>query len=256
MAVYRDFDGVYFTVQALRLYQDLTDCEILVVDNDSDDRLRDWLGHWAKGVVRYERRNEVVGTSYPRDQVFKLADSEWVICMDSHVMLWPGAVKDFLLWARHYPDVPHLLHGPMVMDSIQGAVRKMLPIWRDNMYGIWGDTHPIDSIPNQAFEIEMHGLGLFGCRKDAWLGFNPNFKGFGGEEGYIHMKYQKAGRKVLCVPQLKWLHKFGHGVNYPLDLKDRVRNYVLGWKELGLSLGPIEEHYGKAILRSVLCELG
>ena len=33
MATYRDFDGVYFTVQALRLYQDLRGVEVLVVDN-------------------------------------------------------------------------------------------------------------------------------------------------------------------------------------------------------------------------------
>ena len=29
MATYNDFDGVYFTLQALRLYQDLTDTELL-----------------------------------------------------------------------------------------------------------------------------------------------------------------------------------------------------------------------------------
>ena len=33
MATYDDFDGVYFTVQALRLYQDIEDTEILVIDN-------------------------------------------------------------------------------------------------------------------------------------------------------------------------------------------------------------------------------
>ena len=33
MATYNDFNGVYFTLQALRLYQDLRDTELLVVDN-------------------------------------------------------------------------------------------------------------------------------------------------------------------------------------------------------------------------------
>ena len=32
MATYRDFDGVYFTLQALRLYQDMEGVELLVVD--------------------------------------------------------------------------------------------------------------------------------------------------------------------------------------------------------------------------------
>ncbi len=31
MPTYNDFDGVYFTVQALRLYQDLDDTALLVV---------------------------------------------------------------------------------------------------------------------------------------------------------------------------------------------------------------------------------
>ncbi len=33
MATYKDFDGVYFTLQALRLYQDVRDTEFLVIDN-------------------------------------------------------------------------------------------------------------------------------------------------------------------------------------------------------------------------------
>jgi hypothetical protein len=33
MAAYNDFGGVYFTLQSLRLYQDLRDTELLVVDN-------------------------------------------------------------------------------------------------------------------------------------------------------------------------------------------------------------------------------
>src|SRR5690348_12228659 len=32
MATYNDFDGVYFTLQALRLYQDLEHVELLVID--------------------------------------------------------------------------------------------------------------------------------------------------------------------------------------------------------------------------------
>ena len=39
----------------------------------------------------------------------------------------------------------------------------------------------------EPFEIPMQGLGMFSCRKEAWLGFNPLFNGFGGEEGYIHL---------------------------------------------------------------------
>ena len=43
MATYDDFDGVYFTIQALRLYQDLTNSEILVVDNYGCDDTRKFV---------------------------------------------------------------------------------------------------------------------------------------------------------------------------------------------------------------------
>ena len=38
MAVYEDFDGAYFTIQALRMYHDLRQCELIVVDNAPDPR--------------------------------------------------------------------------------------------------------------------------------------------------------------------------------------------------------------------------
>ena len=34
MPTYKDFDGVYFTIQALRMYHDLNNVELLVVDTE------------------------------------------------------------------------------------------------------------------------------------------------------------------------------------------------------------------------------
>jgi hypothetical protein len=71
----------------------------------------------------------------------------------------------------------------------------------------------------------MQGLGVFSCRKAAWLGFNPAFRGFGGEEGYIHEKFRQAGARTLCLPFLRWGHRFGRpaGVPYPVLLNDKVK---------------------------------
>jgi hypothetical protein len=93
----------------------------------------------------------------------------------------------------------------------------------------------------------MQGLGVFSCRKDAWPGFHPQFRGFGGEEGYIHEKFRQAGHLCLCLPWLRWMHRFGrpNGVRYPLTVEDKLRNYVLGHAELGLDLGPVLEHFAQ-----------
>ena len=99
---------------------------------------------------------------------------------------------------------------------------------------------------DEQFEIPGNGLGLFTCRRDAWLGFNEHFRQFGGEELYIHTKYKFYGRTTYCLPFLKWVHKFrptDERPPYPMNTYGRVRNYVLGFQELGLSLDRIYDHF-------------
>ena len=119
------------------------------------------------------------------------------------------------------------------------------------MYGRWVDDKGNKTILEakgldaEPFEIPMQGLGLFSCRKDAWPGFNPAFRGFGGEEGYIHEKFRQTGARTLCLPFLRWLHRFQRplGVPYPLNWEDRIRNYLAGFGELGLPTTEMEEHF-------------
>jgi hypothetical protein len=83
MAVYNDFDGVYFTLQALRLYQDLDDTELLVVDNYGCEDTRGFVEGWAKG--RYIRATDAVGTAAPclLLPTFAVADKR-IQCVSRH----------------------------------------------------------------------------------------------------------------------------------------------------------------------------
>jgi hypothetical protein len=96
-----------------------------------------------------------------------------------------------------------------------------------------------------AFDISMQGMGLFCCRRAAWPGFNELFHGFGGEEGYIHEKFRQRGGRTLCLPFLRWMHRFNRpmGVPYANRWEDRVRNYMMGFRELGLPTDELEQHY-------------
>ena len=96
-----------------------------------------------------------------------------------------------------------------------------------------------------AFEVPAQGLGMFLSSKKEWLGFNPNFRNFGGEECYIHEKYLQAGRKTVCLPFMKWRHRFGRpgGPKYPLSTEAKIRNYLLGHMELGLPVSDVENHF-------------
>jgi hypothetical protein len=262
IACYDDFDGVYFTVQALRLFhaEAIRDCELVVVDNHPDSpagsMVRDFLVGWVKGDVRQARyipMPDVVGTSAPRDRVFREAAGDAVLCLDAHVLIHPGAIRRLIDYYDAHPDSRDLVSGPMVYDDLKNFATHFRDEWRAEMWGVW-DTDIRGEDPNsEPIEIPAMGLGLFSCRKAAWLGFNDKFRGFGGEEFYIHEKFRQAGAKCLCLPFLRWTHRFGrpNGVQYPLTRWHKVRNYVLGHRELGLPLDPVKAHFVDGGLMSV-----
>jgi glycosyltransferase involved in cell wall biosynthesis len=252
MATYNDFDGVYFTLQALRLYQDVRGVELLVVDNYGCEHTRQFVEGWSRG--RYLRRTEVQGTAAPRDLVFREATGEVVLCCDSHVLFPPGVLARLRQFYRDHPDCDDLLQGPMLYDDTASVSTHLEPVWRDEFWGTWA-TDPRGLDPEgEPFEIPMQGLGAFACRKRAWLGFNPRFRGFGGEEGYIHEKFRQAGRRTLCAPWLRWMHRFGRpsGVPYRLTVEDKFRNYVIGHAELGLDLAPVITQFSARVPQELL----
>jgi hypothetical protein len=121
------------------------------------------------------------------------------------------------------------------------------------MFGTWASDSAAADPTGEPFEIEMHGLGLFACRRAAWPGFHSRFRGFGGEEGYIHEKFRRAGGRVLCLPFLRWMHRFARplGVPYPNSWEDRLHNYLVGFGELGLPTDALEAHFTELLGESV-----
>ena len=181
MATYNDFDGVYFTVQALRLYHDLRDTELLVVDNYGCEHTKALVEGWAQG--RYVLAPEVQGTAAPRERVFREARGEAVLCCDSHVLFAPGAIARLKAYYRDHPDTRDLLQGPLVYDDLRTMSTHFEPVWREQMWGIWAtDARGLDP-EGEPFAIWGQGLGVFSCRTAAWPGFHPAFRGFGGGGG-------------------------------------------------------------------------
>lgn len=254
MATFNDFHGVYFTIQALRMYQDLKNVEILIVDNYGCKHTKDIAN---KTGSRYLLFKEAGGTAAPRDLVFKEASGRAVLCLDCHVLLLPRAIERLKRYYRWRPDCNDLLQGPLIYDDLNGSATHFDPVWRSQMWGVWASDKR--GCGTEPFDIPMQGLGLFSCRKTAWLGFNPKFRGFGGEEGYIHEKFRQAGHRCLCLPWLGWVHRFGrvHGQDnsYRLTVDDKVRNYVIGHSELNLPLEPIIEHFSTQLDRRKVLQI-
>jgi Glycosyl transferase family 2/Glycosyltransferase family 25 (LPS biosynthesis protein) len=248
MATYDDYDGVYFTVQAIRLYHpEIADeTEIIVVDNHPDGPCAadlKALEKWAPGYL-YVPFNRVQGTA-ARDMVFREATADFVLCIDCHVMFVPGALRKLIDYFHANPGMPDLLQGPLVYDDLRNLSTHMDPTWSAGMYGVWANDPRAADPAAPPFEIAMQGLGAFACRKSAWPGLNPRLRGFGGEEGYLQEKFRRAGGRALCLPFLRWVHRFGRpmGVPYQNTWEDRIRNYLIIAAELGHDPSPALEHF-------------
>lgn len=264
MCVYDDFDGVYFSAQANRLQHPLLDAEgeLLVIDNHPDSH----HGHATRtfcsttNFIRYIPSTEKSGTSV-RDRLFHYADSELVICIDSHVLLLPGAVQAVInFFEQENPQTPILLQGPQVADTLTHEGCQWIPVWSSGMFGKWESFQPLSDANTPHYEIGMTGLGAFACQKRFWPGLNPLFRGFGGEEGYLHSKFRKAGGKTICLPAFKWLHRYlrPEGPRYAVRLYDRIYNYLVGALELGERTDHIIEYFSAYVssfqVRAILNE--
>jgi hypothetical protein len=254
MATYDDYDGVYFSVQALRLYHPeiLDDVNFVVVDNHPDGPCAAPLKQLDSFIpnYRYVPFASRSGTAV-RDVVFDEADSEFVLCMDCHILVVSGAIKRLLGYFEANPATQDLLQGPLLYDDTKKSGSHFHPAWRAGMYGYWESDPRADDPDGAPFEIPMHGLGLFACRRAAWPGFNPQFRGFGGEEGYLHEKFRQAGGRTLCLPFLRWIHRFNRplGPPYRNTWTDRMRNYVIGFREVGWPTDPLVEHFRELLGR-------
>ncbi|MEM7586741.1 MAG: PqqD family peptide modification chaperone [Acidobacteriota bacterium] len=248
MATHGDYDGVYFTVQALKLYHPevLEQAEIIILDNAPEDPAAEPLRNLAKAVpgARYEAFDEYTGTAI-RDLVFRLARAPSVVCVDSHVLLPPGVLQRLLTYLERDPASRDLVQGPLLYDDHKSLSTHFRPGWGAGMYGQWGTDPRGTDWDGEPFEIPMQGLGLFACRRDGWPGLNPRFRGFGGEEGYLHEKFRRQGGRVLCLPFLRWQHRFARpqGIPFTNTWDDRIRNYLIGHHELGLDPAPVHAHF-------------
>ena len=248
MATYDDYDGVYFTVQSIRINNPELDgaVEFVVVDNNPGGRGSEALDRLGKSIdgYRYVPFGEWSGTAI-RNAVFEEASSPFVLCIDSHVLIVPGALSKLISYFEADPDSRDLVQGPLVYDDLRRTATHLEPRWRGGMYGCWAND-PRGADPTApGFDIPMQGMGVFACRRTAWARFNPRFRGFGGEEGYIHEKMRQRGGRTLCVPFLRWVHRFDRpgGAPYPNRWEDRIRNYLIGFTELGLDTGDMEAHF-------------
>ena len=96
MATYDDFHGVYFTIQALRMYHEevMDEVEFLIIDNNPKgthgSELRNFV-NWGENI-RYVPEEKWVSTAV-RNKIFEEANGDFVISTDCHVLFEKGSIK-------------------------------------------------------------------------------------------------------------------------------------------------------------------
>lgn len=340
MATYDDNAGMEMTVQSAAMHNDwerVTDLEIVVVENSpagSPHRKinKDFLSgslhipHDAPPTARtplckYIDMPNVIGTTAPRDEIFKHATADITVVVDCHVMGHHNWLLKLLDWFNRHPDFNGLVHGPILYNDLYTHHTHLNDRFRGGMRGTWGNlwrspfgdlfntegavvtdafirdeikepmvryyqTLPFQMFPtdesgtatlpsgfqlpggvawaghdrvlkslgcvevglldtDEAFEIPGCGMGMFACRTKAWPGFAKGCSGFGGEELNIHDRFRKRGDKVVCLPSIKWWHRFERAGNhpYPNPTSAHVRNHLLFLKEDGGTPERVHKHY-------------
>jgi len=237
MATYDDYDGVYFTIQALRLYHDICNTdqvEFVVIDNNSTSKhgeeVKSFIEKNVKGTYVANTKQNASWTKY---QVPDYANGKYIIIVDCHVLLIKDAIDNLLKYYEKTPNCKNLIQGPLLANNLKTINTHWNPIWQGHMYGAWANDD--ESLKKgEPFIIPMQGMACMSFERAAWKGISPHFKNFGGEQGYIAEKFRSWGGENICLPSFQWVHRFGRpsGVPFRLALEDRVWNYFIGWLDL------------------------
>ena len=204
MATYDDFDGVFFTIQALKMFHPCENFEFIVLDNNPTsthgNEIKNYIENSVKG--KYIPFTERV-SSFNKYEIVKHATNEYVLIIDCHVLIVKDGISKLLEYFENNKDTKDLIQGPLLYDALDQVSTHFDPVWRNSMYGIWGCNKEAYKLGNP-FEIQMQGMGLLAFKKSSWPKICEDFIGFGGEEGYISEKFRQNGGKNLCLPCLQW----------------------------------------------------
>ncbi len=136
---YKDFDGWWFTVASLYEHHDLSDCELLTVDNSPDspegEAVRKSCTQWPG--MRYVPQPSPVGTAPAKDRVFAEATGDIVLCIDSHVILGKRAIDAVFFALGNESQRNVLLHGPLCFDGTNTISTHLNRHWGSGMPGQW-----------------------------------------------------------------------------------------------------------------------
>lgn len=262
MSTYDDYDGVFFTIQSLRMHHKLpADTEFVVIDNNPDGGHSKTLSGFLKAVPNVkliEERSRK--SSFVKYDAFKHATGDVILGLDCHVLLQQEFIDNLLAWWSENQGSPSLLTGPLVYNDLVSLSSHMAEEWRGSDFGTWA-TNDEALKRGDPFTVPMQGMGCFSFWRTEAPHPNPDFRHFGAEEWYMAERTRRNGGKVVCHPKLEWMHRFEWPPrSFPMALDDKIVNYYRGWLELYGTLEhqrvrQMTEHWLKTMPQAKLDEL-
>ena len=246
MVVYDDFDGLYFTIQAIKMYHpEITNrIEFVVIDNNPSSKHGVETAAFCKTDkrIRYFASDNSKG-AFAKEDVFLHANSDYVLVCDCHVLFAPKALSSLIGFFDGRKDEGNLIQGPLLSDNMTVIATHLKPTWGSGMFGQWAYDKRVES--EEFFEIPAQGMGVFACRKNIWVGFPEKSEGFGGEEYIVNEKFKQIGKKTLCLSSLRWNHRFRrpHGAPYKPSRENKFKNHIRGFLETDMPIFQALEHY-------------
>ena len=248
LANWDDPEGAWWTLSSLRLnHVPVTsqDVELLVVDDMPQPQVA-LQKTCSLANARYVHSGLGQGPARAKDKVWEHAQGDYVLLLDSHVLLQPNVVG-YLLNAIVANTVgKNMWVGPLLNESGGMTATELLPELRGHFFGVWHTN--LDPAPVR--EIHAHGSAFCFMQRKHYPFFSPYFKGFAGEEIYLHDKVRRNGGRVLCHRALGWVHRFdrfGRNITYTLSLNDKMRNYMIAAYEMNWNIQQMREYFGKGL---------
>lgn len=152
IAHYDDLDGAYFTIQDIRkelvfngrrdLLQQI---EFVICENNPDSNHARELKNFAvqnlatEKSLNYTIQRENKGTALAKDAAISSANGDFVLMLDSHVLLCPTVrtIESLFKFMDQNPETNNLYSGPLIYDNCKSVSTHFRDTWSSGMWGSW-----------------------------------------------------------------------------------------------------------------------
>lgn len=204
------------------LVQSNKDFEVIVVDQNEDDRLFRLLGYYSN-LLPLSKTKAPRGLSASRNVGIRLARGEIIGFPDDDCWYYPDTLYEV---ARHFSPTLDVLNGRTVdvtgADSINQYLHHPTPI---DKWNVW-NAHNSNALFMRREAIQrLQGF-------DETLGIGPNSRFPAGEDVDIVLRALEMGMLAAYDPRISVLHEQVIGRTYSKAELQRSRRYAPGFGRL------------------------